>query len=141
MKPLKSSAKLAILFGIGGLLYVGIELLWRGRSHPTMFFLGGACFVLLGLINEIIPWEMGFVWQALIGAGIITALELLTGLIVNVWLRWEVWDYSSLPFNFLGQICLPFFGAWVVLAAVGIVLDDWLRFWLFHEERPHYTLW
>lgn len=140
MKPKKQFAKLAILFGIGGLLYVGIELLWRGRSHPSMFVLGGACFVLLGLINVVLPWEMGLLWQSLIGAGIVTVLELVTGLVVNIWLGWGVWDYSNVPFNLLGQICLPFTAAWAILAAAGIVLDDWLRYWLFGEQRPHYKL-
>ncbi len=137
---LKQCEKLAILFGIGGLLYVAVELAWRGHSHPSMFLLGGVCFIALGLLNEVLPWELGLLWQALIGAGIITALELVTGLVVNLWLGWGVWDYSRVPFNFLGQICLPFTLAWVILAAAGIVLDDWLRYWLFREERPHYKV-
>ena len=51
MKALKQ----AILFGAGGLLYVFVEMLWRGYSHWTMFIVGGLCFVLIGLINEVIP--------------------------------------------------------------------------------------
>lgn len=45
------------LFDIGGVLYLAIEIVWRERSHWSMFLLGGLCFVCLGLINEIIPWE------------------------------------------------------------------------------------
>lgn len=44
-----------VLIGIGGLLYVLIELAFRGRSHWTMFLVGGLCFWLIGLINEVIP--------------------------------------------------------------------------------------
>lgn len=134
MKALKQT----ILFGMGGLLYVLIEMLWRGYSHWTMFLVGGLCFALIGLINEVIPWEMPFVWQMMIGAVIITAVEFVSGCIINLWLGWNVWDYSELPFNALGQICLPFTFLWFLISAVGIVLDDYLRYWWFGEENPHY---
>lgn len=134
MKALKQT----ILFGMGGLLYVLIEMLWRGYSHWTMFLVGGLCFALIGLINEVIPWEMPFVWQMMIGAVIITAVEFVSGCIINLWIGWNVWDYSELPFNVLGQICLPFTFLWFLISAVGIVLDDYLRYWWFGEEKPHY---
>ena len=140
MKALKTTLKLAALSLVGSIIYVCIEMLWRGYTHPSMFILGGICFVAIGLINELFPWDMGLLWQSLIGAVIVTALEFITGLIVNVWLGLGVWDYSGLPFNIMGQICLPFFFAWMVLAVVAIVLDDYLRYWLFGEEKPHYTL-
>lgn len=105
-----------------------------------MFLLGGLCFISIGLINEIIPWDMPLWQQIIIGAGIITALEFLTGCIVNLWLGWDVWDYSGLPGNILGQICPQFFLLWVPIALVAIVLDDWLRYWRWDEERPHYKI-
>ncbi len=106
-----------------------------------MFCLGGLCFVLIGLINELIPWGMPLWQQALIGAGIITSLEFLTGCIVNLALEWHVWDYSGMPGNVLGQICLPYSLLWVLVAVLAIILDDWLRYLIFDEERPHYCLW
>lgn len=137
---LKQILKLCILALIGGITYVLIELAWRGYSHISMFILGALCFVLLGGINEFLPWELGFVWQMLIGAGIVTILELIVGIVVNVWLGLEVWDYSNLPFNFMGQICLPFSFAWTLLSGIAIVVDDYLRYWLFGEEKPHYKI-
>lgn len=129
-----------ILFLIGGIAYVGIEILWRGYSHWTMFILGGLCFICCGLLNEIIPWEMVLSKQMLIGAVIVTLLEFLTGMIVNVKLGWNVWDYSNLPLNICGQICPIFFIAWYYVSGLAIILDDYLRYWLFHEEEPHYKL-
>lgn len=128
------------LFLIGGIIYHYIEMLWRGYSHPTMFFLGGLCFLAIGGINEFIPWDMGLLWQSIIGACLVTALEFITGIIVNIWLGLGVWDYSKLPFNILGQICLPFFFAWMAVSVIAIVLDDYLRYWLFGEEKPYYKL-
>ena len=129
-----------ILAIIGGLIYILIELIWRGQTHISMFILGGICFVAIGLINELFSWELGLVWQSVIGAVIVTVLEFITGLVVNIWLGLGVWDYSNMPFNLLGQICLPFAFAWVALSAIAIVLDDYLRYWMFGEEKPRYKL-
>ncbi len=134
----KSVIKMVVLLLIGGTTYFGIEMLWRGYSHWTMALVGGLCFVLIGAINEYIPWEMKFIQQSFIGASIIIVVEFVAGLILNVWLSLGIWDYSDLPFNILGQICLYFYFAWLFLSAVAIVLDDYLRYWLFKEEKPHY---
>lgn len=133
--------KYLILFDTGGLLYVILELLWRGWSHWSMFILGGICFIALGLINEVFPWDMPLWKQMLTGACLVTALELMTGCIVNLWLGWDVWDYSNLPGNILGQICPQFFVVWIFVSLGGIVLDDWLRYRWFGETFPHYRLW
>jgi hypothetical protein len=124
----------------GGFIYYLIEIAWRGYSHPSMFILGGICFVAIGGINNYFPWHLGLVWQALIGAGVITVLELITGLIVNRWLGLGVWDYSGLPLNILGQISLLYSFFWIPLAAFAVWLDDYLRWKLYGEERPRYTI-
>jgi uncharacterized membrane protein len=82
---------------------------------------------------------MPFWKQCLIGAAVITGLEFLTGLIVNKMCGWAVWDYSGLPLNIMGQICLPYSLLWFVLSGVAIIIDDYLRYWLFGEEKPHYN--
>ena len=125
---------------IGAFLYLFIEILYRGHTHWTMGILGGACFVLIGLINEILSWETPLLVQGLIGSLIITVLEFISGVILNIWLGLGIWDYSQMPFNLLGQICLPFTIAWFFLAIVAIILDDCLRYWLFKEEKPRYRL-
>lgn len=130
-----------IALGItGGLLYILIETVWRGYSHWTMFVLGGMCFLALGLINEILPWGMPLWQQMLLGSVLITALEFATGCVVNLWLGWGVWDYSAMPGNILGQICPQYFLLWLPVSLAGIILDDWLRYWWWSEERPRYKL-
>lgn len=126
------------LFIYGGILYGLCECLWRGHTYPSMFVLGGLCFVLLGGINEHLSFDMHLTLQALIGAGIVLSLEFIFGVVLNLWLKLGVWDYSALPFNLLGQICLYFAFAWYALSFVAIIFDDFLRYWLFGEERPHY---
>ena len=137
-KIIKLIIKYVVLFIMGGLIYMNLEILWRGYTHWTMGVLGGICFICLGLINELLSWETPLVLQMLIGSTIITILEFITGCIVNLWLGWNVWDYSDLPYNFLGQISLFSSIGWIGLSLVGIVLDDYLRYWLFHEEKPRY---
>lgn len=137
---IKNVLKILVLLLIGGTIYFCVEMLWRGYSHISMFFVGGICFIAIGAINEYIPWEMGLIQQSIIGACLVTGIEFISGLILNIWLGFGIWDYSNLPFNIMGQICLPFFFAWIALSCVAIVLDDYLRYWLFKEEKPHYQL-
>ena len=108
-----------LLFLLGGIGYVLIELLWRGYSHITMFFAGGTCFLLLGGLEKAkprLPWPL----RALTGAGIITMVELMYGLLFNR--SYSVWDYRDMPLNFHGQICLPFFFLWVPISLGGMGL-------------------
>ena len=125
-----------VLFSAGGALYALIEVLWRGHTHWTMSVLGGALFVVLGLANEVLPWEVPLALQAVLGGLVVTLVELVAGLVLNVWLGLEVWDYSHLPFHLWGQICLEYTLLWMALSAVAVVLDDWLRYWLWDEESP-----
>ena len=132
--------KYFILGIIGGAVYVLLEMLWRGYSHWTMFLLGAVCFILLGLINEVIDWNTPLLLQMFYGCAIITALEFVTGCIVNLWLGWDVWDYSQYKFNVLGQISLHSSVGWYFLSLVGIVLDDYIRYRFFGEEKPRYKI-
>ena len=132
--------KYFILGIIGGAVYVLLEMLWRGYSHWTMFLLGAICFILIGLVNEVFEWDTPLILQMFCGCAIITALEFVTGCIVNLWLGWDVWDYSRYKFNVLGQISLRSSVGWYLLSLVGIVLDDYIRYWFFGEEKPRYKI-
>ena len=109
-----------VLFYIGGLAYMTLEFIWRGRSHGSMFAAGGTCFLLLGELGkrERIPLAV----KALAGAAAITAVELITGLLVNRDHR--VWDYRRMPANFKGQICLPYSLLWIPVSVAGLLLHQ-----------------
>lgn len=129
MKSITSNKKKnLIIFFIFGFIYYAIEVAYRGYSHPTMFLVGGLCGVLIGLLNENKKCsEIPIVYQMLLGAIIITLIELVFGCIFNIWLGLGIWNYSNMPFNILGQVCLPFSIAWFFLSYVAIILDDYLR--------------
>lgn len=127
-----------VIGALGGGAYVLLELIWRGRSHISMFLLGGLCFWLIGRLDR--GSAVPLVYQACLGAVTVTALELVTGLVVNRWLGLGVWDYSGLPMNFLGQICLYYFLLWIPLSGIAAVLEDAARWLLFGVPMPRYRL-
>lgn len=137
---MKECSKNIGLFAFGGLLYYLLEILWRGYSSISMFIVGGICFLLIGLINNYLSFNTPLWKQQLIAAVIVTIIEFATGIIVNKWLGLNIWDYSSIPFNLLGQISLKYSIFWFLLSLPAIVLDDYLRYWLFDEEKPYYKL-
>ena len=99
-----------------------MELLWRRRSHVSMFAAGGVCFLLLGKIRKS---RLPGLAKPLAGAVAITGVELVTGLLVNR--DWHVWDYRAVPGNFKGQVCLPFSLLWIPVSALGLKLHSLLE--------------
>ena len=119
--------KIIALFLIYGSIYYGLEVLYRGYSHVSMFILSGVLGVAIGLINEITP-KINIWLESLIGTIIATIGEGVTGIIVNNILHLNVWDYSDLPFTFFyGQCNLIFCLIWFILTYIVIKLDDYLR--------------
>ena len=114
MKWIEKSA----MFLLGGVGYVSLELVWRGWSHFSMFLAGGSCFLLLGRLDKVKKLPL---WcRGVLGSVIITAVELMTGLIFNR--SFQVWDYRGTPMNFLGQICLPFSLLWMPISIGAMLL-------------------
>lgn len=138
-KRIRKLVKQLILFCIGGAIYTLLEKVTRGYTHWTMFIVGGLCFFLIGAINEIIPWTMPIWKQCTIGALIVTIIEFISGCIINLWMKWDIWDYSDMPLNVMGQICLPFTILWIFLSLLAIVIDDFIRWKFFGEEKPQYN--
>ena len=137
---MKQLNKYAFLMWFGGSFYVTLEVFWRKYSHWTMFVLAGIVFITIGLLNEIWSWETSLCLQVTVGTVIATIGEFITGCIVNLWLGWNVWDYSELPFNILGQVTPQFILLWIPISLLAIVLDDIIRWKFFSEERPRYQL-
>ena len=108
-----------VLFYIGGTAYMTLEFLYRGRSHGSMFLLGGSCFLVLGQIRNRLQW-IPLPVKAVIGSVTVTALELATGLLVNR--DCTIWDYRKIPLQYKGQICLPFSLLWIPVCMAGIAL-------------------
>ena len=113
--------KQSVLFYLGGCAYMGLELLWRGRSHGSMFIAGGACFLLIGGLNHVRPRLM-LPFRAVAGAAIVTMVELGIGLLCNR--NYDVWDYRGRAGNFLGQICPLYTFLWIPVSLMALFLYD-----------------
>lgn len=114
--------KFIILFLTGGAAYNVIEYLWRGYSHWTMAIDGGICLVGIYLITTYT--DINFIYKVLCCSALITLVELVSGLIINRMLHWDVWDYSALPMNFLGQICFSYTVLWTALCIPIVAIID-----------------
>lgn len=110
-----------VIFSFGALGYGLMEVLWRGYTHPSMLTAGGICFVFFSKIGEKIKNANIFL-KAVIGSSFITSIELVFGVIFNIILKKNIWDYSKLPLNFKGQICLIYSFFWGVLSLLFIPL-------------------
>ena len=113
-----------LMFFLGGTGYVGLEFLWRGRSHISMFLAGGICFLLLGKLEEVKP-RLPLALRCLVGAGIITCVELAAGLLANR--DYSVWDYRRMPLNYHGQICLVYSLLWIPVSLGAMLLYRLLK--------------
>ena len=118
---------MAAVFCLGGAAYVGMELLWRGRSHGSMFFAGGLCLLLVGHLQEVEP-KLPLPLQIAAGAAVITMVELAVGLMVNR--DYSIWDYRAHPGNWLGQICPAFTALWIPLSWLALAVYDRLKNWM-----------
>lgn len=129
-----------------GTVYFFMEVLWktlRGRPETiswTMLVLALILAIPLERCGAEMPWHTPLWFQAVVCGVGITAAELIAGLILNVWLGLGIWDYSGLPLNFMGQICLPFFGIWCLLSIPAIIMLDFLRYTVEGGVRPHYYI-
>ena len=135
-QSIKQINKYVILGLLYSNIYMLIELLYRGYTHYSMGILAFCIGLLIGSLNKIFPWKIPLVVQAFYGACIATTGEYLFGILFNR--DYSIWSYLDQPFNFQGQICLLFFFIWFGLSFVVIILDDYLKYWLFNEDKPKY---
>lgn len=113
-----------IIFLTGSCAYPTLEMIWRGRTHFSMAIAGGLS---LYLISKICCEKMqgkNLLAKCVAGSAIITGVELVTGIIVNDILHYNVWDYSDMPLNILGQVCLPFSLLWCGLTIPAMALCE-----------------
>ena len=116
----------ASVFLMGAAAYFLAELVYRGYSHITMFFAGGICFFLIYICEKRLNGINIFV-RSIIYALVITAVEFVFGIVFNIILGLQVWDYSELPFNILGQVCPGFVLMWMALSFPAVLLCRIIR--------------
>ncbi len=116
-----------LIFLTGSCAYPTLEMIWRGRTHASMALAGGLCLL---LINKICCEKMRrcpLVLRCVAASCLITGVEFTVGFVCNRWIGLNVWDYSRVPLNLLGQICLPYSLLWCLLAVPAMALCELYR--------------
>ncbi len=135
-----------LLWSWGGTVYFLLEVVFKTlRGEPeqiswTMLVVAVILTVAVERCGYQLPWEVPLWIQALACALLVTVVELVAGVILNIWLGLDIWDYSHLPFNLWGQICPQFAAVWWFLCLVFIPAFDWLRWSVEGGQRPKYRL-
>lgn len=128
--------KQIVIFGIFGAIYYGLEILYDGTSHWGMFVCAGltgnaASFIIKHYKN------LKIIKKAVIITSVILILELISGYILNIYLKLNVWDYSLLPYNLKGQICLSFGLIWFfVFSPLILWLEPTIKWIMFNGKKP-----
>lgn len=135
-----------LLWFWGGTVYFLLEVAFKTLTgHPeriswTMLVVAILLTIPVERVGEQLPWEVPLWLQALCCAALVTAVELIAGCVINLWLGWDVWDYTAMPGNLWGQICPQYSALWFVLCLVFIPVFDWLRWAVKGGVRPRYTI-
>lgn len=132
------------LFVSCGFIYYMIECFYRGYSDISMFILAG----LLGVFcidtpNNIWSFNLDYGLQVLISTIFCIIGEGITGLIINVWLGLNVWNYSNLWGTFFFGQCNVFFCViWMLIVGLfGIFYCDGYDYYICHMlPCPYYKI-
>lgn len=127
-----------MIFSLGACGYGLIEILWRGYTHWSMLGAGGLSFLGLSSLATRLK-RHSLLLKGIAGCGLITAIEYVFGVIFNLLLKKNVWDYSRMPLNLNGQICALYSFFWMMLSFVGVPIAGRLRNRLEKEDRTPYS--
>lgn len=133
--------RLAQIFFIGcfsGEVYTTLEVIFRGRTHITMYILAFIVGIFIFLVNNtLFEFDTDFLIQIFSCAGFATLMELIFGLTFNQ--DHSIWDYSNMFLNYKGQICLLFTIIWIIICGLSLILLDWIDWRIFKTtEKPYY---
>lgn len=107
-------------FICGGILYMVCEIVFKTLvSHRTisltMFFVGGTVYAGIQQIYD--RSRIALIWRWLAAGGFCVAVEFISGLILNTWLKLDVWSYRNDPGNLLGNISPRWSAVWLAVIA------------------------
>lgn len=145
-----------IHFLIFASLYMNIEVIVRAISGDmigfqgiTLFSLVGYTSIYMGVLGGFLSLIIAFLCdndryfnlkayqKVIIGGSLITIGELITGIVLNLWLNLSIWSYLDSPFNFLGQIKLTNCLFWYfVITPLIIWLDSHFTYYIYDEGKP-----
>ena len=132
----------AFIFYFIGVTYIFIEVLFREHSHWSMFLLAGICAMFIDKWNNVYSFNMDLLLQLILSTIVCSLLEGCFGVIFNILLGLNIWDYSNLSTTFFfGQVSLVFSLAWFGLSFICILVCDAINYYIFDlYEQPYYKI-
>ena len=134
------------IFTIVGIVYVCVEVFFSaitsmqlrltGQSSVWMFMLGGVIGVILSQLNKFKSIKLYYPINVILSGLLITLAELASGIILNRICKFDIWDYSSSKYNFLGQIDALHSTCWILISPFGFWLDDAIEYYMFGGKKP-----
>ena len=121
----KNIGEYGFAFLMGFFLYTMMEIMGRGYTHWTMGIAAGVTMSVLYHMEDRLSASR--LTRALLGGLFVTAAEFTVGVFDNIIMGWQVWDYSDMPLNLMGQICPMFSALWYVLCFLGILICRRIR--------------
>lgn len=139
-KLLQKMLQLTSIGIVSGFIYCGLEILWRGWTHWTMFILAFIVGIIISQYNNMFTYDMDLVWQVLFGGLTSIMLEYLFGITFNQ--DFTIWDYRGLWGTFAqNQLNILFCCAWFVIVCISIFILDWFEYKVLHDEnKPYYVV-
>ena len=138
----KKISPLTTIFCISGFIYTMLELLWRGRTHWTMFICAGLCGLVMAAVNDnLFEFETDYRLQVFTAALMCSIMEFFFGIIFNG--DFTIWDYRGLwgTLHIFGdQVNVLFFGVWIVISFFALPFLDWMQWKLGLEDKPYYRI-
>lgn len=144
-----SRYKYITLFIMFFLVYGIMEVLFRallGQMAQTSYFtfngftslwmclVGGIIGIIYGLIDSIKNSnKLSLFIKCLIMTVIIFGIEYLSGYILNIIFKLDVWNYYNMPLNINGQITFVFAPIWYFISVFGFWLIDFIKWCMFDE--------
>lgn len=115
-----------VSFTIGFSVYPVIEILYKGHTHISMAFAGGICMILI-FMTDCAMESCSMISKAVASALAVTVTEFVFGVVLNVFLSMGVWDYSDMPANIMGQVCVRYFFVWLLLSFAALRVCRMIR--------------
>lgn len=123
---MSKSKQYLTVFLTGGTIYAMIEVLTRGYTHWSMLITAGVAMMII-YHRHITHENDGILTKCFYGCIVITLCEFTAGVILNLILHWNIWDYSNMYLNILGQICPTYMSAWFLLSLPAAYICEFVR--------------
>lgn len=113
--------KQSLIFVVGYTTYFITEFCWRGETpHYSMALVGGTVLLFINHFVYEKYKSTKLLPACLYSSIIITFIEFIAGVILNLTMKLNIWGYKSFHLNVLGQIAIIYTVLWFFISIPAI---------------------